>query len=473
MLIDNFESLEPARWKKSGNVAIVEEPRASERKSLRIPSGGASITHGLDEPLGAGRLELAYHDDGSITPGQRWSIDLSFKGPIGTSVLRVIPGWADESLAVEMPGFPALAVQPLARTPGWHRFAVRFNPETTEISVDGKVLAHGKTPDGPLVSIALASSLTAAQPPPPEPAKTPACHIDDLLLTRFAEPSTSVELDIKQDEARLVVGDQLFGEFQKADSEQILMTVEGKAISLPWGQISGLYFRRVGVSGTPVRGLLARVEWRSAPGTDPANLDFAEGAITAASDGAITVATPYSGIFSIPRELIHTVLIRGFGRWYLIDATAHHLGDEVSSTAPVLDPPEPEGAALERSVDLGEPPSGSCFLILDVVQVVGENGDPVYSERVKNGELRTYALVNGKRIDYVNRHIKTENKTPERVKMAIPPGVLHLGRNTIRLELTGAGEKDAQLDDLGVLQIAIEQTDAPTSKGAETPDKHP
>ncbi len=473
VLVDNFESLEPSRWKKSGNVAVVEEPHASERKSLRIPSGGASITHSLDEPLGAGRFELAYHDDGLVVPGLRWSIDLTFKGPVGTSVLRVIPGWADESLAVEMPGFPALAVQPLARTPGWHRFALRFNPENTEISVDGKDLAHGKTPEGPLVSIALASLPNTALPPPPEPAKTPACHIDDLLLTRFAEPSASVELDIKQDEARLVIGDQLFGEFQKADSERILMTVEGKVISLPWGQISGLYYRRVGAAGTPVQGLLARVQWRSAPGTEPANLDFAEGAITAASDDAITVATPYSGVFTIPRKLIHTVLIRGFGRWYLIDATAHHLGDEVSSTAPVLDPPEPEGPVLERSVDLVEPLRGSWFLVLDVVQVVGENGDPVYSERVKNGELRTYALVNGRRIDYVNRHIKTENKTPERVKMAIPAGVLHPGRNSIRLELTGAGEKDAQLDDLGVLQMALEQTNTPVPTGTGTPEVHP
>ena len=40
--------------------------------------------------------------------------------------------------------------------------------------------------------------------------------------------------------------------------------------------------------------------------------------------------------------------------------------------------------------------------------------------------------------------------------MAIPPGLLHAGKNTIRLELTGAAEKDTQLDDLGVLQIALE-----------------
>ncbi len=320
----------------------------SERKSLRIPSGGASISRKLDEPLAAGRLELAYHDDGLVAPGLRWSIDLAFKGPSETSVLRVIPGWADESLAVEMPGFPALAIQPLARTPGWHRFVLRFNPENTEISVDGKVLAHGKTPAGQLISIAIASASTATPAKAPEDPKTPVCFIDDLQLTRFTQPSATVELDVNQDEGRLVVGDQLFGEVQKADSEQMMMAVEGKTISLPWSQISGLYFRRVSAAGTPVQGLLARVQWQPVPGQDPANLDFAEGAITSASERVITVATPYSGFLSIPRELIQTIRVRGFGRRYLIDATAHHLGDEVSITAPVLDPPEPEGAVLER-----------------------------------------------------------------------------------------------------------------------------
>ena len=39
-----------------------------------------------------------------------------------------------------------------------------------------------------------------------------------------------------------------------------------KRITLRWGEVSGLYFRRVPVQGTPVEGLLVRAEWRSAPG---------------------------------------------------------------------------------------------------------------------------------------------------------------------------------------------------------------
>ena len=470
VLVDNFESLDASRWTTSGKVSLVDQPHLSERKSLRLPSGGASIAHSLDEPLAAGRLELAYHDDGLVAAGLRWSIELTFQGPSGATLLRVVPGWSDESLAVEMPSFPALAVQRLARTPGWHRFMLRFSPENTEISVDGKELAHGKAPEGLLVSIRLASSVPAAGGQAPGPSKTPVCHIDDLQLTRFAEPSTSFELDVKQDEARLVVGDQLFGKVQKADSENMSMAVEGKSISLPWGQISGLHFRREGALGSPVEGLLARVEWRSAPGADPTNLDFAEGAITAASDGGITVATPYSGVLSIPRQLVHSLVIRGHGRWYLIDATAHHLGDELSTAPPVLDPPAPEGGVLEKTIELPDLPDGSWSLVVDVVQMVAES-DPEYAERVKNGELRTYGVINGQRIDYVNRHITARNETPERVAMAIPAGFLHPGKNTIRLELTAA--RDTQLDDLGVLQMALTLITKGNAKGTRSPVSPP
>ena len=43
------------------------------------------------------------------------------------TTVRVIPGWGEETLAVETPGGPALNVQPLARKAGWHRLYVRFD----------------------------------------------------------------------------------------------------------------------------------------------------------------------------------------------------------------------------------------------------------------------------------------------------------------------------------------------------------
>ena len=98
---------------------------------------------------------------------------------------------------------------------------------------------------------------------------------------------------------------------------------------------------------------------------------------------------------------------------------------------------------------------------MDVIQLVGENSDPEYSQQVRNGELRTYLAINGKRVDYLNHYLKTNNLTPERIAVPIPAGLLHTGKNVIRLELTGMATNEKQLDDFGLLQMAVEFPAAP------------
>ncbi len=307
---DDFESLEKAKWAIGGKPIAVEEPHLNDRHSLRLPAEGSSLVRRLAEPLAAGRFDLAFFDDGTVAKDQQWFIELTFRGSAGPSQVRVILGWTEESFAVESPSGPTLQVQRLTRTPGWHRFAFRFGPEQTEISIDGKELAHGKGPEGPLYSVRLASSPSAKASPP----KDLAGHVDDLQLIRFAEPPASLEIDIKQDEARLVLGDQLFGEIVQAGRERVSMKVDGKPITLSWSEVAGLYFHRAPVQSAPIDGVLVRAEWRSAPGTDPADVDFAEGALIALSDQALQLATPYSGALTIPRDRLRKLIVLGEGR---------------------------------------------------------------------------------------------------------------------------------------------------------------
>lgn len=449
VLVDGFETLDASRWSITGKPELTAEPHQSDKRSLRLPAGGAALAHRLAEPMPTGRIDLAFFDDGAVAAGQQWSIELTFQGTLGMSPVRVALGWSEESLAVESLTGPTLTVQRLARTPGWHRFSLRFGPDQTEASVDGKELAHGKGPDGPLVAIRLATSTSTQSAPP----KGLSGYFDDLQLIRFAEPPASLELDIAQDEARLVLGDQLYGIISRADGERLSMTVDGEPISLSWSDVSGAYFRRLPATGAVVDGLLARVEWRSASGDDADNIDFAEGALNSISNLAVNLATPYAGVLSIPRELLRKVVIQGQGRRIVFDPCAHHLGDEFSATAPVLDPPQPEGSVLERTIELAEVPGNPAFLVLDVTEVVGLDNDPLWSQHVRNGELRTYVVVNGKRIDFLNRYVK-RNHAPERIAIPIPAGLLRPGKNTVRLELTAMATKE--LDDFGLLQMALE-----------------
>jgi hypothetical protein len=451
---DGFAQLDPSRWTVGGKPEVQAEARSTVgRRGVRLPAVGASLRHRLSEPLGSGRLELSFCDLGPLVAAGQWTLELTFRGPAGPASLRVLLGWAEESLAVESPAGPSLAVQRLSRSPGWHRLTLRFGPEQTEIAVDGKELAHGRGPSGPLDTIVLETRPGGSTAPPSDLAAL----VREIQLVRFAEPPASLEIDPSQDEVRLVTGDQLYGTIRRADAEHIVIDVDDKPFALDWSEVAGLYFRRAPAAGRPIDGSLAHLEWQAAPGesSQARALDHAEGVVTRISETAITILTPYAGTLTIPRDLLTRLRILDRGWQLVIDPSSHHLGDNISMTPPLLDPPLPEGGVLERSVELAAVHPGQGFVVLDVLQVVGENAGTPYSNLVQKGELRTYVALNGKRIDYINRYITSSNDTPERIRIPIPAELVKPGKNVIRLEQTGIANDPTWLDDLGILEISL------------------
>ena len=88
--------------------------------------------------------------------------------------------------------------------------------------------------------------------------------------------------------------------------------------------------------------------------------------------------------------------------------------------------------------------------------MIGEASGLSFSNEVKEGGLRTSVFINGKPVDYLNRHITSKNETPERIRLPIPDGLLHPGKNQIGLRQVGRASDPNELDDLGVLGIAVE-----------------
>jgi hypothetical protein len=449
---DGFEAIDESRWRQVGEPEVAANPHLSGQRALRLPAGGSSVTYRLAEPMVAGRLELAYCDSGAQAEDQHWFVDLTFQGPNGPEPVRAILGWNEETLAVESsPGGPSLVVQRLVRKPGWHQLVIRFGPERTELAVDGDALAHGDGPGGPLTEIRLASETRGKAGPPAGLAGA----IDDFRLVRLAEPIGGLEVEPTQDEVRLLSGDQVFGYIRSADSEHVVLSVAGKDVDFPWSEVAGLYFRRTPATGTPIEGLLVRLEWRAAPGHDPRDLDQAEGALIAVSDAAFTLATPYAGTLTIPRDRLRKLHVLGKARRLVLDPHAHHLGNEVFKELH-FDPPQPEGRTLEIAFDLDAVPPGAATLALDVVQVAGEADHLPFAELIAQGELRTNIALNGQPLDYINRYIMSKNETPERIRIPIPAGRLRGGRNTLTFTQAGRKNDPNYLDDLGLLCIALE-----------------
>lgn len=448
---DGFETLDESRWGSLvGMPELAMEPRLVGEHSLRLPVGGSALTAMLADPVGSGRLEVAFHDNGEVVPGQRWFVDLTFQNrEAGQATIRAVLGWSEETLAVESPNGPRLAVQRLIRQPGWHRLTVRFGPDETELTVDGDELAHGPGLDGPLTEIRLATETTDRD----GDARGLAASLDDLSLVRFAEPVGGLEVEPRLDEIRLVTGDQLFGQVTEADADQVAAEVDGRKVALPWSKVAALAFRRSPAGSEPIAGSWVRLEWSAVPGHDPRDLDRVEGALTAINDEALTLEVPFIGPLVVPRDRLRRLVPLGRARRAVIDPNAHHLGDRVTSD---LDPPQPEPGPLTIPFELTEAPDGPSALALDAVQVIGEVGTPVYSELVKAGHLRTHIFLNDQPLDDLNRFISTPNETPERVRVPIPSGLLQKGRNVVRFEQNGTPEEPSKRDNLGLLGLAIE-----------------
>jgi hypothetical protein len=453
VLRDDFEALDDARWAVRVGEPSVSDGRALVgEKSLVLPSGGSAITARLDEPVGTGRLDVAYYDDGLTVEDQRWFVDLTFRSKEGDSAtIRAVPGWTDETIAVESPGGPGLAVQRLLRREGWHRLSVRFDPESTELAIDGDELAHGRGPGGSLVEVRLATEALGDARPDPDLA----ARLDDLGLARFVQPSGNLEVEPSADEVRFSSGDQLFGLVPSAGPESVTILLEpgAPAQEIPWSRVSGLYLRRRAAQADPVEGPIVRVWWRTGPGDDPRDLDSAEGALKAASDGALELDVPFVGTLSVPMARLARVEPQGRARRLVIDPSAHHLGDARPRKEPVFDPPQAETGPLEIPFDLEAVPPGPARLALDVAEVAGVSGNPEFSEAVRAGRYRTHLAVNGRALDDLNTAVTTPNRSPERVFVAIPPGALKPGRNVVRVEQDA---DDPERDNLELLGVAVE-----------------
>ncbi|MDX2037687.1 MAG: hypothetical protein SFX72_13635 [Isosphaeraceae bacterium] len=464
VLQEGFERFDAGRWSSTGSPEISRRDKLEGDSSLRLPAGGSTVVHRLSDPIGRGRIEIGFLDDDRTVPRERAIVELTFRGDRGEESLRAVLGWAEESLAFESPGGPALAVQRLLRKPGWRRLGVRFGPDRTEVSVDGDSLAHGNGLRGTLQQIRLGTltPLEAASAPPADLAVA----FDDLRIVRFAEPTADLEADPSQDEVRMVSGDQSFGRLEKADTERITLEVEGRGVVYPWSEVLGLYLRREARPSKPLGGLWCRAEWRAAPGVDPRDLDAVEGVLVEADAERITMQTPYAGTITLPVPRLRRLAVEGSSTRIVVDPFAHHLGDDISEAPAHLDPPQPEGGVLERKFTLAEPPAEAAFLRIDAVQVVGEAPGVGYSAKIRNGELVTNLFVNGVKVDYLNRFIEDNNETPIVVRVPVRPGVLRAGENTVRFEQVGLKNDPTYLDDLGILGLAIEFTGTPPAADA-------
>jgi hypothetical protein len=447
VVAETFEDdLDIDRWSVRSEVGRAPIP-GSDGNALTIAPDGAEARLQLPEPIEAGRVELSFFWEGHEIAGRRWYFDLIFDGPHGEEITRVVLGWADPFPSVESRGGPEIVVQPLILEAGWHRLSARFGPDRMLLAIDGDQLGRGNGPRGGLIGLRILSE-TARDT---EPADDLAVRVDDLLAVRSFEPTASPEVDPSQDELRLVSGDQLWGEILSADGAKVRLRVLDQEADFSWSEVAGLYFRRIPSPSRPIEGSMVRVVWEV--GDPDARPDRFEGAIVSLGPEEIQVAAPYLGTIPVPRAGLRRLEVLGLGRQVVLDPYSRHLGDQLM---PELDPPMPDGDRFEIPFALDSIPDRPAELVLDAVQVEGDYDGGRFVEDLRNGFLKTTIALNGKEFDDLNRHVADANRSPTRLRIPVPSGLLSEGENSLSFRQLG-GEKDPEYrDDLGLLRISLE-----------------
>ncbi len=448
---DRFDSPDPQElWSLQPGADIV--PRQDDEGALlRLQPGASQARLEFPEPVDAGRVECSFSWEGRRFAGQRWFVDLIFDGPNGEEITRVVLGWKDEFPSVESRGGPEIVVQPLILEPGWHRLVVRFGPGRTLLTIDGNDLGRGGGPRGALLALRFQAEAARDADDPEDVA----AQVDDLQVIRSFEPTNDPEIDPTQDELRMVSGNQLWGSVESADENGVRIRLLGDVREALWSQVAGIFFQRKPIPSEPLSGTWVRVEWEV--GDPESRPDRVEGVLKGVDAEGFEIEVPFAGTFTVPGTQLRQMELLGEKRRQILDPHARHLGDQIM---PELDPPMPDADEYEVSFTIDALPEAPITLVLDAVHVEGEFDGGRFAEELRAGFQRTNLLINGEVFDALNRYVRDANRIPTRIRIPIPTDQLRIGENHLRFEQLGREQDENYRDDLGLLQIALEWSNA-------------
>jgi hypothetical protein len=269
-----------------------------------------------------------------------------------------------------------------------------------------------------------------------------------ISLVQAVEPLPRPPGDPTQDEVWLPDGDQLFGRLTRVEDRAV--TLEGRfgKRELAWGELRGLFPRRQVEPPATTEGEHVRLRFA---GGAAAETDTLEGVVRALDDSHLTLRHPLLGDVKLERDRLRELRWLFHGRRIELDNAPHHLGDRDRLVAG-LQPPRAEGPSLRWTVRLEAVPQ-TAYLVVDVLRLKGQ-GDGI-GPALELGELRTELLVNGERVDYLNRHVDRASPEPRRLHLAVPGRLLRAGDNVLELRQT-PGHDSERHEDCGVAGLCLE-----------------
>jgi hypothetical protein len=277
---------------------------------------------------------------------------------------------------------------------------------------------------------------------------------DGLMLVRSAVAAADrvvPELhrpdgDPSQDEVWLLSGDQLFGDLLRLDPHRMLLRGGTRMQEWSWDEVRGIRLRR---QSWPVRttdGEHVRL-WLRSPGV----ADEIEGVLGSLDHRRLGLHHALLGDLVIDRGRVQRLRWLFRGRRIEVDNGSHHLGPRGALVAG-LHPERAEALSLTRTFWL-EGPVRPANLLVWVARLKGpEDG---IARALQSGGLRTEVLVNGQRVEYLNRLVDRAEPEPRALRVALPANLLRAGENVLELRQTPE-QRTERYESCGVIRLVVE-----------------
>jgi hypothetical protein len=320
---------------------------------------------------------------------------------------------------------------------------VQFSPRSLRETCDEAVLWYTleRGPGGSLRQVRL--TCQGGDAPVRGAVAWAACTIEEAV-----DESPRPDGDATQDEVWLDEGDQLFGRVVRADRRTVEVQGRWGSRKLPWTQVRGLVLRRT--AAPPVSTTGAHVRLLLDSGLTPEK-DILEGVLEKSDGRAVTLRHSLLGEVRIDRAFVREVRPLFHGRRIELDGGFHHLG-ESGKVAPGLDPPRAAGPAWRGSFTLDAVPE-EARLVLSVIGLLGP-GD-AEGKGLAEGALRTEVVVNGRRVDYLNRQVDRSSRQPRRLTVSLPRDALRTGANAVEVRQT-PDPRSGRYPHCGIFGLALE-----------------
>jgi hypothetical protein len=447
LFTEDFET-DLKAWNLSGSPAFTDAEQTSGQHSLRISRAGQAAEYALASALDAGRVGVNFHEAGAAA-GAHWIIEAEFQGATGPRQVRGLIAGDAAGYRVEVPDGPG-AGDRVPRTPGWHRFRVEFSADSLLVTVDEAALWYSRRhgPGGSLRKVRLACVAL-----PSGGGARGEVLFDDFSVARAVDRLPHEFEEPGKDELWLLDGDQLFGEVVKANRRAIDLRGSFGMRTFAWSEVRGIFLRRQTSAPQTTDGEHVRLWLHSGYGSD---LDQLEGTLQALDERRLTLRHPAVGELTIDRGRVRELRRLFHGRRIELDDNSHHLG-QPGKPVPDLQPPQGEGLTLRRTFRLEDVPQ-EVRLVLHVAHLRGP-GDGI-GEALERGEWRTEVVLNGKVVDYLNRHVERASREARRLSLPLSPEALRAGENVLELRLT-PDRASGRYEHCGISGLRLEMPRAP------------